>query len=302
MRIGYTRNMKIMLSGVLLASLLSLSSGGQTFRLKSSGGDLYGPFEIQPGAILKLNGQQYEVELLQNDLEIRARSIILSTVEFRQAMCRDAFHALVRLADTQDPDTGIINLVLTPAPHPNLPDPYRVPVSLHLRDISLHDALGYLCQVAGLSCRYDTEAVVIEPTAATSKPPPPPPAAARMQKRARSIILPVVEFRHANWRDCFQFYRDAAKAHDPDGIGINFVLVNPPEANNDPFTDDDPFAGDAFSDPFGAAAIPAITLQLRQVSLYDAIRYTCEVSGLESIYEEHAIRIRPPDPHPFSSP
>ena len=89
-------------------------------------------------------------------------------------------------------------------------------------------------------------------------------------ERTRETELSSVEYRDARVDEAFESLSDASRATDPDGVGINII----------------------YRGPEGEAA-PRITLTLRRVSLYDAIRYITEVSGLYYRLDDNAVIITP---------
>ncbi|MCX7818096.1 MAG: hypothetical protein N2652_02640 [Kiritimatiellae bacterium] len=142
-----------------------------------------------------------------------------------------------------------------------------------------------------------------------------------LQEKMQAIVIPAIEFRQANIVDVINFLRDASEAADPTGQGgVNIILKldvagAAPEAAAAPAMPADPFAaqpqpaGDAAGFPAaaqpaepaaapaqefgGAASVPLITLNLRRVTLLDAIRYVTEVANLKYRIEENAVIITP---------
>lgn len=153
-----------------------------------------------------------------------------------------------------------------------------------------------------------------------------------LEEKMENILIPRIEFRSANIQDVISFLVDASIANDPEGIGVNVILnlnVAGDDAGagggaqeQDPFATDpfaaDPFAADPFAaDAFGATpgggantmnepattvgggssgnAVPNITLNLRRVSMLDAVRYVTEVAGLKYRIEKKVVIITPAD-------
>ncbi len=142
-----------------------------------------------------------------------------------------------------------------------------------------------------------------------------------LQEKMQAIVIPSIEFRQANIVDVINFLRDASDAADPTGQGgVNIILKldmpgGTPELAAAPAMPADPFAaqptagGDAAGFPGamapaeaapvapadfgGAASVPLITLNLRRVTLLDAIRYVTEVANLKYRIEENAVIITP---------
>jgi general secretion pathway protein D len=134
-----------------------------------------------------------------------------------------------------------------------------------------------------------------------------------LQEKMQSIVIPTIEFRQANIVDVIGFLRDASEAVDTAGGGVNIILKLDVGASAAPA----PMGGASVADPFAAApadgaapapdpfaaaggdmgggggGIPAITLNLRRVTLLDAIRYVTEVANLKYRIEENAVIITP---------
>ena len=92
----------------------------------------------------------------------------------------------------------------------------------------------------------------------------------KLERIAKEIIIPNVEFQQAHIADILQFLREASIQCCPGGTNVNIVLnVTAPET-------------------VGREATNKATLALRNVSLYDALRYTTEVLGLKIRYDDSA--------------
>ncbi len=138
-------------------------------------------------------------------------------------------------------------------------------------------------------------------------------SAQKLQEKMEQIIIPSIEFRQANINDVVTFLVEASIQGDKvDGAGVNIILnlASPgggaasapaaaPVAAADGFGE---FGGaaDGFGDlgasPEAAAdtsGIPTITLNLRRISLLDAIKYITEVARLKYRLEENAVMITP---------
>ncbi|HPC19435.1 MAG: hypothetical protein KBC66_09335 [Kiritimatiellae bacterium] len=133
--------------------------------------------------------------------------------------------------------------------------------------------------------------------------------AARLQEKMRTIIIPAVEFRQANINDVVNFLVEASIAADTEKEGVNIILnLGPGGGGTAPAIPEALPAADEWGD-FGAdagfdAGLPAagaapgvrdITLNLRRISMLDAIKYITEVAGLKYRVEEAAVIITPID-------
>lgn len=92
----------------------------------------------------------------------------------------------------------------------------------------------------------------------------------KQERLAKEIIIPNVEFYRAHIADIIQFFREASIQCCPGGTNVNIVInVSDPET-------------------VGPKATNKATLSLRNVSLYDALRYTSEVLGLRLRFDDTA--------------
>ena len=96
-----------------------------------------------------------------------------------------------------------------------------------------------------------------------------------LEERVHKIIIPRIEFRNANPADVFAFIRDAVSATPPEAhhsIGLSHVYTNRPQQRIRHIygTED----GTPIHIPMD------ITLNMRRVTLYDAIKYITETMGI----------------------
>ncbi|MDZ4199991.1 MAG: hypothetical protein U1E27_12000, partial [Kiritimatiellia bacterium] len=122
-----------------------------------------------------------------------------------------------------------------------------------------------------------------------------------LRTKLESIVIPSIEFRQANIVDVINFLREASDAAASDGVGVNIIL----KLGGASATAAAPMAPaiDAWGTPSGTPApdfsggdtssIPSITMNLRRVTLLDAIKYVTEVAGLRYRIEESAVIIVP---------
>lgn len=109
--------------------------------------------------------------------------------------------------------------------------------------------------------------------------------------KMKAIKIPEVDFKQANIQDVVKFLADASKEFDTvsresERKGVDIVLKLPPDANAPAEvkkTEDNPFAGTGAVVEASAPAgdMPVITFTARQVSLYDALKLTCDLAGLK---------------------
>ncbi len=135
------------------------------------------------------------------------------------------------------------------------------------------------------------------------------PASERLNEKMQKIIIPAVEFRQANINDVVNFLVEASIAADPEKEGVNIILNlgqsggggAAPAPAAAPAMDDWGFGGDDFGAPMaapsggGGSGVRDITLNLRRISMLDAIKYITEVAGLKYRIEDSAVMITPLD-------
>ena len=137
------------------------------------------------------------------------------------------------------------------------------------------------------------------------------PASARLQDKMKTIIIPAVEFRQANINDVVNFLVEASLAADPEKEGVNIILnlgqgsgggapAPSPAAPAETAVDEWGFGGEDLGGGMAmSSSAPAgvrdITLNLRRISMLDAIKYITEVAGLKYRIEDSAVIITPID-------
>lgn len=137
--------------------------------------------------------------------------------------------------------------------------------------------------------------------------------AERLRERMSNIIIPKIEFRDANIQDVVDFLAEASQAADPNQQGVNIVLHMKgagAEAKNatssaKPADRSDEFGFDAFDGMFdettsqqssGSAAPSSgisLTLNLRRISLLDAIKTITEIAGMRYRIDGNIVIISP---------
>lgn len=131
----------------------------------------------------------------------------------------------------------------------------------------------------------------------------------KLQKKLESIIIPSIDVRQANVNDVFDLLVSSSVAGDSEGLGVNIILKlgsdpSPSAAPSAPpagFDDNWGFGGGFGEEApaggganFGApSSVPLITVNLRRVSLLDAIKYITEMADLRYRLEENAVFVTP---------
>lgn len=128
-----------------------------------------------------------------------------------------------------------------------------------------------------------------------------------LNDKMQKIIIPSVEFRQANINDVVTFLVEASIAADPEKEGVNIILnlggdsaaAAPVDVSAAPTEDawggfDDTgfdMGAPAMASSPSAGGVSPITLNLRRISMLDAIKYITEVAGLKYRIEDAAVII-----------
>ncbi|MDZ4287230.1 MAG: hypothetical protein U0984_04690, partial [Prosthecobacter sp.] len=179
-------------------------------------------------------------------VEQKAASIIVPRVQFSGATFSEAVEFLRVKARQLDPEHQGINIVL-PAKMP------QAKLSMDLRDVPLSQALREVAQLSGLDLRYEGGAAVF---GVVGQPAMTPTAASPATAKARAIILPNIKFANATLAEVVDFLRVKGREISPDKKGVNILIQDG-----------------------AAAAEPKITLDLQQVSLFDALQHSATLAG-----------------------
>lgn len=120
----------------------------------------------------------------------------------------------------------------------------------------------------------------------------------KVNAKLRAIIIPEVSFRPpATIIDAVDFFKQASRDYDDPTIaidqrGISIILKLPSAATDAAAPSDDVFAPGAGAAP-GVPVINAMTA--RNISLYDALKLVCEVTGMKTRVMGNIVMIVPKD-------
>ena len=134
-------------------------------------------------------------------------------------------------------------------------------------------------------------------------------ASEALRRKMERIVIPVIDFRAANIHDVVNFLVDASQKQDPDRVGVNIILnlsqagegaAMPvmPEAERSLMDMDIglmgmPSMAESSMEETAAPPVGSITLNLRRISLLDALKYITEVASLKYRIEENAVIVTP---------
>lgn len=201
----------------------------------------------------------------------RAESIIIPTVEFRDATLKEAVEFFRVKSRANDSSGKGVNIVLSSDAQNT-----GVKLTLSLKNVPLSEALRYTAELSEMELTADEVTLYLKKkgNSATSKQdvrvPAAAPAKSQALDKAEKIILPKVKFSSTSIRDAVEFLNIKAKEVDPQKQGVNIFVV--PEKS-------------------GKSA--QITLDLIEIPLSDAVRYVAELAGMEVVAEPSALFLRP---------
>jgi hypothetical protein len=211
-------------------------------------------------------------------LQAKLKALILPSVQFANATVEEAvtfLRARSRDLDTATADASLkgVNIIFkTTASAP------AARISLDLKMMPLGEVLKYVARLANLQLVVETHAAVLMSRAefeaqqkrdmgrAAAEPAAP---ASSTEAFARKHILPQVQFREATLTEAIEFLRVKSRNLDPAGQGLNLV-VNP-----------------------GGDPQLKITLDLKNVPVFEALRYIAELSGHTLSADDHSIILTP---------
>ena len=218
-----------------------------------------------------------EPVVFRNAMHDKLDAIVIKQVSFENTPLKSALDYLVSESRASDPSHKGVVMLLTG----NREAFNDIKVTLDLRNIPLSEALRYLSIVTGIQYRVDPEAVSIsEPAAPGKEGTPLPPMnrsiATLLQRKSVlralcSIVLKKVEFQETPAVSAFDYLVTQSRKADPDGSGISVIPLGDPDL----------------------LAASKVTLNLQDVTLLEAIRYTAQVANLKFRVEPYAVFVVP---------
>jgi hypothetical protein len=215
----------------------------------------------------------------KSTLQVKLDSIILPSVVFADATFTEAVEFLRHKSldldtTTTDPNQKGVNMILKAGA--KTPE---ARMTLNLKNIPLGQALKYVAQLSDrqlvieshgvlLLTQADFEAQQKRAAGLIAK------EASPAEVHANKIILPQVQFHEATLDEAITFIRIKSLQLDPEKKGVN-ILVKP-----------------------GGDPKARITMQLKDVPAYEALRYCAEIAGHALSVDGDVFVITPKDPSP----
>ncbi|GEM_PF-3627404 len=190
---------------------------------------------------------------------------------------------------------------------PSRASPDSMPaISLKLRGVTLYDAVTFSVQKAGFQYRIQHGIVIVEPVSKDKEkqvqPPEPDPLTPdeiAFEKKLRSIPVKQIHFRRAQLYDVIDELFRISKEMDPERQGVSMVFLDPEPAAGDRREDN---VEDPFAKAFGGIAapprqpdhiLPALTMELRNVTLFEVWTLVMEMADLHYRIEDGRVLIEP---------
>ncbi len=198
----------------------------------------------------------------------KLQSIVLPQVQFSEATLEEAiefFRVKSRALDTSEPEVSKrgVNIVLK--------DSFAGKITLDLKEVPLMEALKYTASLAGLELQIGDNAVILHKRSDSTTTKPERAAQGKAVELAKKYILPQVNFSAVSTDEALEFLRRRVQGSDDaeQPADINLIL----KPGGDPKTQ--------------------ITLDLKDVSLWEAVRYVAELSNHSVSADDHSIILTP---------
>jgi len=211
-------------------------------------------------------------------LQAKLDSIVIPRVKFENATLQQAVQSLVKKSveldiTTKDPAQRGVNIMLKSPSGTN-----GTTLSVDLSHTTLGNALKSIAELQGMHLQVEKTSVLLTspqlledeqaqtPSAILSSP-----GKVMVEKKpaAAEILLPSVQFQDATLEEAVEYVRIKSQQLDPARQGLN-ILVKP-----------------------GANAQARITLELKNVPAYEALRYTAELAGCRLVIDGKVMVIEP---------
>lgn len=214
----------------------------------------------------------------KSQLQAKLDSIVIPRVKFENATLQQAVQYLVKKSveldiTTKDPAQRGVNIMLKSPSGTN-----GTTLSVDLSHTTLGNALKSIAELQGMHLQVEKTSVLLTspqlledeqaqtPSAILSSP-----GKVMVEKKpaAAEILLPSVQFEDATLEEAVEYVRIKSQQLDPAKQGLN-ILVKP-----------------------GANAQARITLELKNVPAYEALRYTAELAGCRLVIDGKVMVIEP---------
>jgi hypothetical protein len=201
----------------------------------------------------------------------KLKGLIFPSVQFSGATLEEALEFLrvkSRQLDTSEPNEARrgVNFILQDG------SASTAVISLDVKNVPLSEVVKYTADLAGMSYRVEETGVIFLPRSNDSAAKPASPINGKAIELAKKIILPHLQFQSATIEEVLDSLRN----------GLQHL-----------FEDEEPSARVNLLLKSGGDPKAIISLDLKDVSAYDALRYIAELSGHTLSADDHSIILRP---------
>jgi len=259
-------NLPDMPEGMPHVSFYSIADG------KAFGGIYFGTREeAQASKMMRLGYLQSAksgAPAQQSPLHSKLQSIILPQVQFSGATLEEAvefFRVKSRALDASEPEVSKrgVNFILQDG------SATEANISMDLKDVPLINVVKYTADLAGMEYRIEENVVVFLRGSKDSAAKPPAPINGKAVELAKKYKLPQVHYSKATLEEAVEFVRIKVQGREDDSSKLNFIL----KPGGNPKTQ--------------------ITLNLKDVSTWEALRYIAELSNHTLSADDHSIILTP---------
>lgn len=219
-------------------------------------------------------------EKLVESLQAKLNQIIVPDIFPINTTLEDALEILrvkSREFDTTTTETSQkgVNLVMIGGSDKKLP----ASASLRLKDVPLTETLRYITELVGMKYVVEPYAVAIREKN-DERGPSKGPSTNTLRLKMEKIILPSVQFQDATIEEAIEYLRVSRACLDADNhssarTALNYVLKLSPNDKR-----------------------PKISLDVKDISLSEALRYCTEIAGASARYDRFAVMITDDDAAP----
>ena len=197
----------------------------------------------------------------------KLKAIKFPRLFYRDAWVVDVFHNLIYESRKLDPSGEGVEIFRHFDDVNRGIIPTNCIITADLRNISMLNALDSITRLAGLKYEIMGHAVVLGPDGPSSLVCAQTAEQYALGKKARALILPMITFTDDGLSGVLFFLSDQSRLHDPQGTGVNILAMIPSDAMQQ----------------------TKITLDLRNVSLMDALIYIADMNNLRLRVDDNVI-------------
>jgi hypothetical protein len=239
---------------------------------KAFGGIYFGTSEeAQASKKMRLGYPQAaksEAAAPKSPIQVKLDAIIFPKVQFSGATLEEAiefFRVKSRAFDTSEPEVSKrgVNFILQGG------SATEASISMDLKDVPLSDVVKYTADLAGMEYRIEENIVVFLPGSKDSTAKPPAPITGKAVELAKKYKLPQVHYSKATLKEAVEFIRIKVQGREDDSAKLN-VIIKP-----------------------GGNPTTQITLNLKDISAWEALRYIAELSNHTIAADDHSIILTP---------